>query len=136
MTETNGHVIISLNLNRDPDDGWLEDLQGDGLLGTMVQARAELADGDLRLLYLAWLLGIQQAGDYEDDDSEDEFEPHVPAGLADLSAPLAAIADFLGIDKDMIAAATEASPSSKEGRRNASTTSRPMRNGRGSRSTN
>lgn len=45
VTETNGHVIISLNLNRDPDDEWLEDLQGDGLLGTMVQARAELADG-------------------------------------------------------------------------------------------
>jgi hypothetical protein len=56
VTETGQYVIISLCLERDPDDTWVE---GDGQLGTMVQARAELTAGDLRLLYLAWLLGVQ-----------------------------------------------------------------------------
>ena len=36
----------------------------------MVQARAELAAGDLRLLYLGWLLAVQL--DYVDDE---ETEP-------------------------------------------------------------
>ena len=77
VTETADHVIIDLCLERDPDDEWLE---GSGLLAGMIQARSDLAAGDLRLLYLAWLLGIQRA-DEEDDDFEDETEPPVPAGL-------------------------------------------------------
>jgi hypothetical protein len=96
VTETTDHVIIDLCLDRDPDDEWLE---GSGLLAGMVQARSDLAAGDLRLLYLAWLLGIQRA-DEEDDDFEDETEPPVPAGLGELSAPLEAIADFLEIYED------------------------------------
>jgi hypothetical protein len=38
----------------------------------------------------------------------------VPAGLADLSGALRAVADFLEIDEDLIAVAAEASPSLKE----------------------
>jgi hypothetical protein len=38
----------------------------------------------------------------------------VPAGLADLSGALRAIADFLEIDEDLISAAAEASPALKE----------------------
>jgi hypothetical protein len=64
VTETADHVIIELCLERDPDDEWLE---GSGLLAGMVQARSDLAAGDLRLLYLAWLLGIQRAGEEDDD---------------------------------------------------------------------
>ena len=101
VTETADHVIIDLCLERDPDDEWLE---GSGLLAGMVQARSDLAAGDLRLLYLAWLLGIQRA-DQEDDDFEDETEPPVPADLGELSAPLEAIADFLEIYEDLLAVA-------------------------------
>lgn len=110
VTETADHVIIDLYLERDPDDEWLE---GSGLLAGMVQARSDLAAGDLRLLYLAWLLGIQWA-DEDDDDFEDETEPPVPAGLGELSAPLKAIADFLEIYKDLLAVAAEASPQAEE----------------------
>ena len=46
VTETADHVIIDLCLERDPDDEWLE---GSGLLAGMVQARSDLAAGDLRL---------------------------------------------------------------------------------------
>ncbi|HEX9552554.1 MAG TPA: hypothetical protein VF983_05055 [Streptosporangiaceae bacterium] len=110
VTETADHVIIDLCLERDPDDEWLE---GSGLLAGMVQARSDLAAGDLRLLYLAWLLGIQRA-DEEDDDFEDETEPPVPAGLGELSAPLEAIAEFLEIYEDLLAVAAEASPQAGE----------------------
>ena len=110
VTETADHVIIDLCLERDPDDEWLE---GSGLLAGMVQARSDLAAGDLRLLYLAWLLGIQRA-DEEDEDFEDETEPPVPAGLGELSAPLEAIAEFLEIYEDLLAVAAEAGPQAGE----------------------
>jgi hypothetical protein len=45
---------------------------------------------------------------------DEDTEPPVPAGLADLSGALRAIADFLEIDEDLIAVAAEASPALKE----------------------
>jgi hypothetical protein len=39
----------------------------------------------------------------------EDTEPPVPAGLADLSASLEAIVDFLEIDEDLIDVAVEAS---------------------------
>jgi hypothetical protein len=102
LVETADHLIVSLYADRDPDDYWEE---ANGQLAAMVQARSELAGGDLRLLYLGWLLAVQ-SGDVDDEDTE----PPVPAGLRDLSAPLQAIADFLEIDKDLIAVAAAVSP--------------------------
>ncbi|HUY47140.1 MAG TPA: hypothetical protein VMV92_15630 [Streptosporangiaceae bacterium] len=99
---TAGHLIVSLYADRDPDDYWEET---GGQLAAMVQARSELAAGDLRLLYLGWLLAVQS-----DDVDDGDTEPPVPAGLGDLSAPLQAIIDFLEIDKDLIAVAAAASP--------------------------
>jgi hypothetical protein len=87
VTRTTDHLILSLYADRDPDDYWEET---GGQLAAMVQARSELAAGDLRLLYLGWLLAIQS-----DDVDDEDTEPPVPAGLGDLSAPLQAIADFL-----------------------------------------
>jgi hypothetical protein len=110
VTETSDHVIISLYLDRDPDNYWVE---ADDRLGPMVQARSDLAVGDLRLLYLGWLLGAQWAGQDEERAVADT-EPPVPAGLGDLSASLRAIADFLEIDKDLIAVAAETSPPLEE----------------------
>ena len=105
LIETDDHLIISLYADRDPDDYWDETT---GELGGMVAARSELLGGDHRLLYLAWLTGIQW--DHADDE---DTEPPVPAGLADLSGALRAVADFLEIDEDLIAVAAEASPSLK-----------------------
>ena len=80
ITETGSHLILSLFVDREPDDYWDEP---GGQLAAMVQARAELAAGDLRLLYLAWLLALQ----WDEVDDEDT-EPPVPAGLENLSASL------------------------------------------------
>jgi hypothetical protein len=80
-----------------------------GQLAAMVQARSELAAGDLRLLYLGWLLAVQS-----DEVDDEDTEPPVPSGLQDLSAPLQAITDFLKIDEDLIAAAAAASPAPRD----------------------
>ena len=66
----------------------------------MVQVRSEIAAGDLRLLYLGWLLSVQW-GEVDDDDAE----PPVPTGLGQLSRALRAVADFLSIDADLLAEA-------------------------------
>jgi hypothetical protein len=85
VIETGDHVIIRLYLDREPDDDWID---ADGLLASMVQARSDLAAGDLRLLYLGWLLRTQWADEYDEDTEDDEdTEPPVPAGLGELSAP-------------------------------------------------
>jgi hypothetical protein len=106
LLETNDHLIVSLYADRDPDDYW-EETHGE--LGTMVQARSELAAGDLRLLYLGWLLAVQS-----DEVDDDDAEPPVPAGLGQLSAALRAVADFLDIDEDLLAVAAQASPNARD----------------------
>jgi hypothetical protein len=106
VIETDDHLIVSLYADRDPDDDWVEP---GGQLAAMVQARSELAAGDLRLLYLGWLLAVQS-----DEVDDEDTEPPVPSGLQDLSAPLQAIADFLEIDEDLIAVAAAASPAPRD----------------------
>ena len=108
MTETAEHVIVRFRWDDDEGDDWIE---GEGLLDPLLAARGELATGDLRLLYLGWLLKVQLGGLDEDDDEdlEDEAEPPVPAGLRELSESLASVAEFLKIDNDLIEAAAEAS---------------------------
>src|SRR5205823_6785649 len=70
----------------------------------LLGVRAELTDGDLRSLYLGWLLQVQ-SGDLRDNNTE----PPVPPGLGELSASLAGLADFLCIDCDLLHVAAQAS---------------------------
>lgn len=111
--EGGGYVLITLE--SDPEDE-VEDFNDlfdheDGgdrdeqWLPSIARARHQVAEGDLRLLYLAWLLSLHN-GELDDDD----LEPVVPAGLADLPDPLADLATFLRIDTDLIAAAATRSP--------------------------
>ncbi|WP_436528912.1 hypothetical protein [Actinoplanes sp. HUAS TT8] len=106
---TRTHVVLDLRSeDEDGDEEWWDE---EGRLAAIVPARAELAGGDRRLLYLAWLLCVQNR---ELDDGEPE--PPVPAGLAKLSGPLQALADFLRLDPDLLDAAATASrpPAEKE----------------------
>jgi len=107
LVETDSHLILNLYVHQEePDDYWDEPA---GQLAAMVQARSELAAGDLRLLYLAWLLALQS-----DEVDFEETEPPVPAGLGHLSAGLQAIVDFFEIDEDLIAVAALSSPAIEE----------------------
>ncbi|MEU7757619.1 hypothetical protein [Micromonospora aurantiaca (nom. illeg.)] len=103
------HVIIDLHdEDEDGADEW--DLDGHGLLTSIIPVRASLAAGDLRLLYLAWLRCVQSA-----EIADDEPEPPVPARLGTLDASLTAVAEFLRIDPDLIAAAAAGSAPATSG---------------------
>ena len=99
---TRTHVVLDLRSeDEDGDEEWWDE---EGRLAAIVPARSELAGGDRRLLYLAWLLCVQNR-----ELGDDEPEPPVPAGLAKLSGPLRALADFLRLDPDLQDAAAAAS---------------------------
>ena len=99
--EKSGRVVLSFVSSDEEGGEWVE---GEGQLSSMISVRAELARGDLRALYLGWLLRAQ-AGELEDDD----VEPPVPPGLGRLSASLESLAEFLRIDSDLLEVAAEAS---------------------------
>jgi hypothetical protein len=104
-----GHLIVGLT--REEDGGDEFEIYGDGQLASIIPARATLAGGDLRLLYLGWLRCVQS-----EELDDDEPEPPVPAGLGTLDAPLTAVAEFLCIDPDLItAAATGSAPVASSG---------------------
>jgi hypothetical protein len=118
-----GNVVILEFTSRDDEGGrWIEDEESESWMPALLPIRADLAAGDLRALYLGWLAaaGATDIDDDSDSDGEipDDFpgelpgedvEPPVPPGLADLTASLQALADFLRIDRDLIAAAAERS---------------------------
>jgi hypothetical protein len=106
LIETDSHLIVNWLVDRDPDEWWEEPA---GQLAAIAQVRSELAAGDLRLLYLSWLLFLQS---YEVAD--DDIEPPVPAGLGNLGAGLQAVVDFFEIDEDLIAVAAAASAAIQE----------------------
>jgi len=94
---TRTHVIIDMWSEDEADDEWWEQERS---LATILPVRSELAAGDHRLLYLAWLLCVQN-----EEVSDEEPEPPVPPGLAKLSGPLRALATFLRLDDDLLAVA-------------------------------
>jgi len=101
--------IVILDLSREDQDGsWEDEEYGEESLGSIIPARTELATGDLRLLYLAWLLSVE-SGELADDDAE----PPIPPGMAALNASLRSLADFLRLDEDLIAVAAKASEEQK-----------------------
>ena len=101
--EQGDYVMLSFHSEMEEHE-WGEG-EGEGWMEELMQVREGLMRGDYRALYLGWLLGAT-IGDIDDDDEE----PPVPAGLGELDAPLQALAAFLRIDIDLIAAAATQSP--------------------------
>lgn len=97
----NGKVILTFQSDDEDGGEWVE---GEGQLASIISVRAELARADHRALYLGWLLCAQN-GDLDDE----EVEPPVPAGLAQLSASLESLVEFLRLDTDLIQVAATAS---------------------------
>jgi hypothetical protein len=98
-----GNSVIVAFENQFEDDDWDD---GTGWMGSLMSLRSDLLHGDLRCLYLGWLLCAQN-GEF----GEDEMEPAVPAGLGELSAPLHSLIEFLGIDENLVeVAATVSAP--------------------------
>ena len=102
LRTTATHAVLAIERYEDPPDGDWDD--GTEWLASLMPLRDALQDGDLRCIYLAWLLGVQSgAVDAEDD------EPPVPPGLGDLTTPLRALVEFMQIDEGLVEVATSAS---------------------------
>jgi hypothetical protein len=96
-----GNSVIVAFENQSEDDDWDD---GTGWMGSLMSLRSEILRGDIRCLYLGWLLCAQN-----EEFAEDDLEPAVPAGLGELSAPLRSLIEFLGIDEDLVEVAASAS---------------------------
>ncbi len=92
------HAIVDIWRDEIYQDDWDD---GSGRLAAMAPLRGDIMQGDLRAFYLVWLMAVEdgQVGD-------EELEPL--AGIAPLSAPLRAFADFFDIDPDLVDAAAAA----------------------------
>ena len=124
VSATRDYVILDLT-SEDEAGEWAEGAEDS--LAAIVGVRSELAAGDLRPLYLAWLSaygGWEPEGDAFGGEDEDELEPPVPAGLGSLTAAQRALADFLRLDPDLLQVAAEASPGLPEGKDDARTLAR------------
>src|SRR2546421_6419430 len=104
VREKDGKVILSL-VSENEEGEWVDD-EDENRLSALISVRSALANGDLRPLYLGWLLRAQNR---EFDDQR--AEPPVPAGLGQLSASLKNLAEFLRIDPDLLHVAAQASAS-------------------------
>lgn len=102
-------VILSFDSEGESGDGWDDD--GTGWLSSLIPLRADIAAGDYRALYLAWLFCVQ-----EGEVGPHASEPPMPPGLGKPTAPLRALADFMRIDPDLIAVASERSTEVRSGR--------------------
>jgi hypothetical protein len=100
VRKAGGWVIVSFENSLEADD-WDD---GTGWMGSLMSLRSELLRGDIRCLYLGWLLCAQN-----EEVAEDDLEPAVPTGLGELSAPLRSLIEFLGIDEDLVEVAASAS---------------------------
>jgi hypothetical protein len=104
------HLILDL-ISEDEEADFDQDPEG--RLAALVGVRAELAAGDLRPLYLAWLSGYgawERDEDAFDHADQDELEPPVPAGLNSLTAPQQALAEFLRLAPELLTVAAKTSP--------------------------
>lgn len=102
QTKSGCVIVWSLEEGGDDERFCMED--GPGWMDRLLPLRDELLRGDLRPLYLGWLAGVGMG-----EVDENEVEPAVPAGLSRLTAAQQALAEFLEIDPDLLAAAAAGS---------------------------
>lgn len=108
---TTGEFVV-LDFTSEDDSGDA-DYDAEALLPAIVGVRTELATGDLRPLYLAWLAAYgawERDEDAFDREADHDLEPSVPPGLGALTAAQRALARFLRIDDDLLAIAAQTSP--------------------------
>jgi hypothetical protein len=115
VSRVSGEFTVLDFTSEDEESEYDYDDDGSGQLSSLVGIRAELAAGDLRPLYLAWLAS-RSTWDLDPEMFEDELEPPVPPGLGALSAAQRALADFLRVDEDLLETAARTSPPIKAAR--------------------
>jgi hypothetical protein len=100
------HVVLDFSSNEEGGD-WVD---GEPWMPKLIDLRAELMRGDLRALYIGWLSSLRERYGYdEEEEAAEALEPPVPPGLAKLSAPLKALAEFLRVEKELLEVAAKQS---------------------------
>ncbi|WP_162625064.1 hypothetical protein [Streptomyces cadmiisoli] len=104
-----GHTLLDFSRDGEHDEEW--EFETSAELSSLIGLRAELAAGDLRPLYLAWLaaLSVRELDDDEGAEYAREMEPPIPYGLSQLTGPQRALVDFLEVDTDLLTAAAQVS---------------------------
>ena len=95
------NVLIDLDQTIEGGD-WIE---GEGMLDDLLPVRAQILNGDYRVLYLGWLHLVSENPEIPEDYSE----PPVPANLQQLDDSLESFAYLWEIDWDLIQTASERS---------------------------
>ena len=83
---------------------------GEEWMPELIGLREEIAGGDLRAAYLAWLSGVYY-GELEDDAPE----PPVPAGMSTLTPSLKAFVEFMRVRDELLDLARERSRQAVDG---------------------
>lgn len=94
------HLIIDIGRDEIEAEDWDE---GSGWLAALAPLRAEVLAGDLRLFVLLWLMQVENGW------TPDETIMPAP-GFGPMTGPLAALAEFLDIDRDLLEAASRLAP--------------------------
>ncbi len=97
--DSGDNTIFDVDIAEMSEDSYEWD-DGSGWLAALAPLRADLLSGDLRVLYLAWLIGVQW-----EIVPGNEMEP-LP-GIGQTNGGLEAFADFFRIDPDLLQAASE-----------------------------
>ena len=110
--ETHGeYQVLDINLDLE-EGGWIE--EGEIDLSDFTPLRADLLQGDYRLLFLARLKQMTIYGEpgYDEDErnTADDIEPPVPPGLKKLTPALENFIGVFDLDPFLVEAAAEASP--------------------------
>jgi hypothetical protein len=90
--QTETHLVLDVHAEVEGEDLW-----DSPPLGTLARLRDELMKGDLRPLYLAWLLCAQ-----EDASKLRLSAPDAPPGLAKLSGPQREFVDLFYVSRDLL----------------------------------
>jgi hypothetical protein len=102
LVEKKGFVLLEYSSEEEAGGEWVD---GKSWMPSLISLRADLLRGDFRALYLGWLASFGWRGWHRADELDDDgdlVEPPVPPGLAKLSAPLRALADFLRIEDALL----------------------------------
>lgn len=104
-----GEFVI-LDFSANDDAGVVEEWEGDEeWMPDLIGLREEIADGDMRALYIAWL-SAASVGEMEGD----ETEPPVPPGLSAATSALGAFTRFMRVGDELLDVARKRSPAATE----------------------
>ena len=88
---------------------WDDPVDISGMLGRLAGIREQILRGDYRALFIGWLAGFY----WDEDYSDEELLPPIPAGMNVLSGELKSLADQLQLNQDALQAAVDFSRDSR-----------------------